>query len=68
MKKELSSGEKKLHDMTELKNLASTCEFGELPDSLLPYKIVDGIRSEKIRYVLLRKGADKTGKSNQHML
>ena len=46
--------------MTELKNLASTCEFGELHDGLLTYKIVDGIRSEKIRDVLLRKGAEMT--------
>ena len=46
--------------MTELKILASTCEFGELHDSLLTYKVVDGIRSEKIRDVLLRKGADMT--------
>ena len=46
--------------MTELKNLASTCEFGELHDGLLTYKIADGIRSEKIRDVLLRKGAEMT--------
>ena len=46
--------------MTELKNLASTCEFGELHDGLLTYKIVDGIRSEKVRDVLLRKGAEMT--------
>lgn len=41
-----------------MKNLASTYEFGELHDSLLTYKIVDGIRSKKIRDVLLRKGAE----------
>ena len=46
--------------MTELKNLASTCEFGELHDGLLTYKIVDGIRSEKIGDVMLRKGAEMT--------
>ena len=46
--------------MTELKNLASTCEFGELHDGLLTYKIVDGIRSEKVCDVLLRKGAEMT--------
>ena len=46
--------------MTKLKNLASTGEFGELRDRLLTYKIMDGIRSEKIRDVLLRKGAEIT--------
>ena len=30
--------------MTELRNLASTCEFGDLHESLLLYKVVDGIR------------------------
>ena len=46
--------------MTELKNLASTCEFGDLHESLLLYKVVDGIRSDKIRDVLLRKGVVMT--------
>ena len=46
--------------MTELKNLASTYEFGELYGGLLIYNIVDGIRSEKLRDVLLRKGAEMT--------
>ena len=46
--------------MTELRNLASTCEFDSLHDSLLTYKIVDGIRSEKVRDILLRKGAEIT--------
>ena len=46
--------------MTELKNLASTCEFGELHDGLLTCKIVDGIRSEKVCDVLVRKGAKMT--------
>ena len=41
--------------MTELRNLASTCELGDLHESLLLYKVVDGIRSDKIRDVLLRK-------------
>ena len=40
---------------TELRNLASTCEFGDLHESLLLYKVVDGIRSDKIRDFLLRK-------------
>ena len=46
--------------MTKLKNFASTGEFGELRDRLLTYKIMDGIRSEKIRDVPLRKGAEIT--------
>ena len=46
--------------MTELKNLSSTCEFGELHDSLLTYKTVDGIRSEKTKDKVLRKGAEMT--------
>ena len=46
--------------MTELRNLASTCEFGDLHESLLLYRVVDGIRSDKIRDVLLRKGVEMT--------
>ena len=46
--------------LTVLKNLASTCEFGELHDGLLTYKIIDGIQSDKIRNTLLRKGAGMT--------
>ena len=46
--------------MTELRNLLSTCEFGDLHESLLLYKVVDGIRSDKIRDGLLRKGIKMT--------
>ena len=46
--------------MIELRNLASTCEFGDLNESLLLYKVVDGNRSDKIRDVLLRKGVEMT--------
>ena len=46
--------------MTELRNLASTCELGDLHESLLLYKVMDGIRSDKIRDVLLRKGVEMT--------
>ena len=54
--------------MTELGNLASTCESVDLHESLLLYKVVDGIRLDKIRDVLLRKGGrDDTGESNQHV-
>ena len=46
--------------MTELRNLGSTCEFGDLHESLMLYKVVDGVRSDKIRNVLLRKGDEAT--------
>ena len=46
--------------MTELRNLASTCEFGNLHENLLLYKVVDEMRSDKIRDVLLRKGVEMT--------
>ena len=49
--------------MTELKNLASMYEFGEFHDSLLTYKIVDGIRSEKIRGIAEQMIIDVTGKT-----
>ena len=46
--------------VTELSNLTSTCEFGDPHESLLLYKVVDGIRSDKIRDVLLRKRVEMT--------
>ena len=46
--------------ITELRNLTLTFEFGNLHVSLLLYKVVDGIRSDKIRDVLLRKGVENT--------
>ena len=46
--------------MTELRNLSSTCEFGDLNESLLLYKVVNGIISDKIRDVPLRKGIEMT--------
>ena len=42
--------------MTELKNLSATCEFGELYDSLLLYKVVHRIKSDRIKDFLLKKG------------
>ena len=42
--------------MTELKNLPATCAFGQLYDSLLLYKVVDQIKSDKIKDFLLKKG------------
>ena len=35
--------------MTELRNLVARYEFGELQGSLLLYKAVNGIKSDKIR-------------------
>ena len=46
--------------LTELRNLASTCEFGTLHDDLILYKIVDGIKSENTTEKLLRKGPELT--------
>ena len=46
--------------VTELKNLSSTCEFETINEGLILYKIVDGIRSSRVRDVLLRKGTDLT--------
>ena len=48
--------------ITQLRNLPSTCEFGEVKEGLILYKLVDGIQSDKIRDTLLRKGADLTPK------
>ena len=41
--------------VTELRNLASTCEFGTINEGLILYKIVDGIRSDRVRDILLRQ-------------
>ena len=46
--------------MTELRNLVSTCEFGDLHESLLLYKVANGIRSDRIRDVLLMKRVEMT--------
>ena len=46
--------------ITQLRNLSSTCEFGDVKEGLILYKLVDGIQSDKIRDTLLRKGADLT--------
>ena len=46
--------------MIELRNLASTFEFSYLDESLRLYKVVNGIRSDEIRDVLLRKGVEIT--------
>ena len=41
--------------VTELKNLASNCEFGDLQSSLIKDRIVSGARSEAVRGRLLRE-------------
>ena len=46
--------------VTELKHLASICEFGDILDGMLTYRIVEGIRSDAVRDRLLRQGADLT--------
>ena len=46
--------------ITQLRNLSSTCEFGNVKEGLILYKLVDGIQSDKIRDTLLRKRADLT--------
>ena len=46
--------------ITQLRNLSSTCEFGNVKEGLILYKLVDGIQSDKIRDTLLRKKADLT--------
>ena len=35
--------------ITQLRNLSSTCEFGDVKEGLILYKLVDGIQSNKIR-------------------
>ena len=44
--------------ITELRNLSSTCEFQDIRDGLILYKLVDGIESNQLRDVLLRKGSN----------
>ena len=41
--------------VTELKQKASLCEFGELKDSLIRDRIVCGIRNDTVRARLLRE-------------
>ena len=41
--------------MTELRDLASTCEFGDKEDELIRDRIVLGIRDNKVRAKLLRE-------------
>lgn len=48
------------HFVTKLRNLASTCEFETLKDSLIRDKIVVGINSNETRERLLRAGGDLT--------
>ena len=47
------------HFVTRLRNLASTCDFGEVKDSLIRDKIVIGIASNETRERLLRVAGEK---------
>ena len=49
--------------VTDLKRLASTCEFGELKNSLIKDQTVLGVQSEKLRATLLEKGGAERGLS-----
>ena len=44
--------------ITEVRNLSSTCEFQDICDGLILYKLVDRIESNQVRDVLLRKGSN----------
>ena len=44
--------------VTELKNLALTCEFGEIHKGMMTFRIVEGIKSDAVHDWLLRQGAD----------
>ena len=44
--------------ITEMRNLSSSYEFQDIRDGLILYKLVDGIESNQVRDVLLRKGSN----------
>ena len=46
--------------MTDLRNLALSCEFGIIKDGMLLYKIVDGLNQENLHDKILSKGGDIT--------
>ena len=46
--------------LTELRNLAATCDFGPIHEDLVLYKIVDGTRSLAATERMLRKGSELT--------
>ncbi len=48
-------GEEFDHFVTKLKNLAATCEFGDLKDSLIRDRIVVGARDHGVKETLLKK-------------
>ena len=43
--------------ITELRNLSSTCEFQDIRNGLMLYRLIDGIESNQVRDVLLQKGS-----------
>ena len=42
--------------ITELRNLSSVCEFQNIRDGLILYKLVDGIESNQVRDVATKEG------------
>ena len=44
--------------ITELRNLSSTCELLDIRGGLILYKLVDGIKSNQVKDVLLPKGSN----------
>ena len=53
--------------ITQLRNLSSTCEFGDVKEGLILYKLFDGIQSSKLQDAPLRKRADLTLKKSTYM-
>ena len=49
------AGEGISHFVTDLRHLASTCEFRDKQDELIRYRIVLGIRDNKVRAKILRE-------------
>ena len=48
--------------VTQLRNLATKCEFETVRDGLILYMVVDGIRSDQLRNISLRKGGTNLNK------
>ena len=47
--------------VTELRKLASSCQFGELRDSLIKDQLVLGVKEDSMRSRLLRQGGEEKG-------
>ena len=48
--------------VTQLRILATKCEFETVRDGLILYMVVDGIRSDQLRNISLRKGGTNLNK------